>query len=286
MSIPELPADKPLLIDSHAHLSMLDKLDLPAQKGPIIDTETRIRELFAGGFGGIIDIGTEADDLSGRIGAFSRFERVRFSGGLWPTPEAIAGRGELVPQLEACIAAAPPGLVLAVGECGLDHHQELPPGTELDKAGEEELLEMLLDLAKRRNLPIIIHSRDAPKETAAILARRPDVIGVIHCFSYGKEEVRTFLDLGYYISFAGNLTYKNAPNLREALPFVPQDRLLLETDSPWLAPVPHRGKAADPGMVAENYTLAAELRGTAIRVMGEQIAENIEKLFGFHLSRI
>jgi TatD DNase family protein len=278
--------EKPFLIDTHAHLSMLDKMRFSAQKGPVVDTETRIRELFARGFGGIIDIGTEADDLSGRIGAFSRFERVRFSGGLWPTPEAIAGRRELVPLLEARIAGAPPALVVAVGECGLDHHQELPPGTKLDKAGEEELLEMLLDLAKRRNLPIIIHSRDAPEETAAILARRPDVIGVIHCFSYGKEEARTFLDMGYYISFAGNLTYKNAPNLREALPFVPSDRLLLETDSPWLAPVPHRGKPADPGMVAENYTLAAELRGTALQVLGEQIAENTEKLFGFVLPRI
>jgi TatD DNase family protein len=190
----------------------------------------------------------------------------------------------LVPQLEAHIAAAPAGLVAAVGECGLDHHQELPPGTELDKAGETELLEMLLDLAGRLKLPIIIHSRDAPEETAAVLARRPEVPGVIHCFSYGKDEARKFLDLGYYISFAGNVTYKNASRLREALLFVPRDRLLLETDSPFLAPAPHRGKPANPGMVVENYILAAELCGIGLIALGERIAENAESLFRFAFS--
>jgi TatD DNase family protein len=107
---------------------------------------------------------------------------------------------------------------------------------------------------------------------------------VIHCFSYGKEEARVFLELGYHISFAGNLTYKNAYTLRESLPFVPGDRLLLETDSPYLAPVPHRGKPADPGMVAATYVLAAELRGVSPVAMGERIAGTVEKLFGFVLT--
>ncbi|GHV75847.1 hypothetical protein AGMMS49942_06680 [Spirochaetia bacterium] len=280
----------PLLIDTHAHLSMLDDYNARffAHRGSpetFPGAETLAANLFAAGFGGIIDIGTQVDDLPGRIAAFSRFPRVRFTAGLWPDPPNIAGRRELVPRLEAHIAAAPRGLVVAVGECGLDHHQELPPGVELDKAGEAELLDMLLDLALRLDLPIIIHSRDAPGETAAALAKHPGVRGVIHCFSYGKEEARTFLDLGYHISFAGNLTYKNAHNLQEALPFVPPDRLLLETDSPYLAPVPHRGKPADPGMVAGTYGLAAELRGVSPGVLGEQIADTVGKLFGFVLPR-
>ncbi|GHV80776.1 D-aminoacyl-tRNA deacylase [Spirochaetia bacterium] len=280
--------DSPLLIDTHAHLSMLDDHNarFAAQRKtplPFPGAEALVSGLFAAGFGGIIDIGTEADDLPGRIAAFSRFPRVRFTAGLWPDPPNIAGRQELVPRLEAHIAAAPKGLVAAVGECGLDHHQDLPPGTELDKAGEAELLDMLLDMALRLDLPIIIHSRDAPGETAAALAKHPGVRGVIHCFSYGKTEARTFLDLGYHISFAGNLTYKNAHNLREALTFVPEDRLLLETDSPYLAPGPCRGKPADPGMVAENYFLAAELRRVSPEVLGEQIAVTGEKLFGLVL---
>jgi TatD DNase family protein len=244
----------------------------------------RVEELFANGFGGILDIGTLAEDLAGRIALYSRFDRVRFSAGLWPSPGAIAGRRELVPLLERQMAAAPPGLVAAVGECGLDHY-EREGGAALDRAGEEELLEMMLDLAKRRGLPIIIHSRDAPQETAAVLARRPEVRGIIHCFSYGKEEARTFLDLGYYISFAGNLTFKNAQKLRDTLVFVPPDRLLLETDAPYLAPVPHRGKPADPGMVAETYTLAATLRGISPFSLGEQIASNGASILGFNPGR-
>ena len=276
-------SERPVIIDTHAHLSMLDgfharfaarKEGAPAFIGAAALTQG----LFDAGFGGIIDIGTQAGDLPGRIAAFSRFERVRFSAGLWPDPDTIARRRELVPRLEREIAAAAPGLVVAVGECGLDHHQELPAGTEPDRAGERELLEMLLDLAERRKLPVIIHSRDAAEETAAILAGFPGVRGLIHCFSYGVAEARTFLDLGFHLSFAGNLTYKNARNLREALCFVPLDRLLLETDSPFLAPLPHRGKPSDPGMVAENYALAAELRGLSLSALAVGIRENVRHL--------
>jgi TatD DNase family protein len=278
--------ETPCIIDTHAHLSMLDEFNarFNAQKEgspAFVGAEALTKGLFDSGLGGIIDIGTRAEDLPPRIAAFSRFERVRFSAGLWPDPENIAGRRELVPHLERNIAAAEPGLVVAVGECGLDHHQSLPGGTELDKAGERELLEMLLNLAERRNLPIIIHSRDAPAETAAILAGFPGVRGVIHCFSYGAAEARTFLDLGYHISFAGNLSYKNARNLREALCVVPPDRLLLETDSPFLAPVPHRGKPAHPGMVAENYALAAELRGVSLETLAAGVRGNAVSLFAF-----
>jgi TatD DNase family protein len=138
---------------------------------------------------------------------------------------------------------------------------------------------MLLDLAERRNLPVIIHSRDAAEETAAVLAGFPGIRGVIHCFSYGTTEARIFLNLGWHISFAGNLTYKNAGNLRETLCFVPPDRLLLETDSPFLAPVPHRGKPSHPGMVAENYALAAELRGVSLRSLAAGIRDNAISLF-------
>jgi TatD DNase family protein len=277
-------SESPCIIDTHAHLSMLDgfnaRFNARKEGAPaFIGAAALAQALFDAGFGGIIDIGTQAEDLPGRIADFSRFERVRFSAGLWPDPENIARRRELVPLLERNIAGAAEGLVVAVGECGLDHHQDLPAGTELDKAGERELLEMLLDLAERRRLPIIIHSRDAAEETAAILAGFPGVLGVIHCFSYAVAEARAFLDLGYHISFAGNLSYKNAGNLREALCFVPLDRLLLETDAPFLAPVPHRGRPSDPGMVAETYALAAELRGLSLDALAAGISGNVRRLF-------
>ncbi|MDR2069064.1 MAG: TatD family hydrolase [Spirochaetaceae bacterium] len=259
------------LIDTHAHLSMLS--------GRGISPEKRLEELFSGGFGGIIDVGTEAHDLAGRIDAFSRFDRIRFAGGIWPHPAAIAGRRELTAVLEQQLQKAPPALLAAVGECGLDRHwNQAEAGADI--AGEGELLEAQLDLAKQYRLPIIIHSRDAAAETLEILSRRPDVRGVIHCFSYGVPQAKAFLDRGYYLSFAGNLTYKNAGPLREALRFVPPDRLLLETDSPYLAPVPFRGSPAEPGMVGETCRLAAELRGISREELTALTAQNAVDLFG------
>jgi TatD DNase family protein len=173
-----------------------------------------------------------------------------------------------------------------VGECGLDRHwntAEAGADPAAGWRGEGELLDLQLDLAERLGLPVIIHSREAAAETAAILARRPAFRGVIHCFSYGVSEARTFLNMGCYISFAGNLTYKNAPEIREALKYVPPDRLLLETDSPYLAPVPHRGKPGEPGMVAETYTLAAELRKADPDELLERVGGNVRELFGFAL---
>jgi TatD DNase family protein len=276
------------MIDTHAHLSML------AQRG--IDAEAKLTELFgspgpdssaaekssaAGKLKGVIDISLSPGDLPARTEGFSRFSRVRFASGLWPHALSIQRREELVPALEKDIRAAPPGLVCALGEFGLDHHwngddHEGSP----DLSGERELMEAQLELARRLNLPVIIHSRDAPVETAEILGRFHGVRGVIHCFSYGPAELKAFLDMDYFISFAGNLSYKNAGALRDACGAVPGGRLLLETDCPYLAPVPFRGKPADPGMVEENYKLAAELRETSVEALAEQIAANVKELFG------
>jgi TatD DNase family protein len=262
-------------IDTHAHLSFL------GERG--IDIHECVQGLFAGNFGGIIDIGTGADDLAGRLAAFSRYRRVRFSAGIWPYREAAARGPELVRELERQIAAAPKGLVVAVGECGLDYHHRvlaLEPETGEDREKAAELLFLQLDLADRLGLPAIIHSRDAPEDTIRLLSLRSGFRGVIHCFSYTKEEARAFLDLGCYLSFAGNLSYRNAQPLRDALAYVPEDRLLLETDAPYLAPVPLRGRPSDPGMVAHTYALAAELRHTDITALTARIAANTEALFG------
>ena len=259
------------LIDTHAHLSML--LD----RG--ISPEKRLEELFSQGFGGIIDIGTAAHDLAGRVDAFARFGRIRFAAGIWPYPEAIAGRRELTAVLEQQIRAAPPGRLAAVGECGLDRHWNTPEAGA-DITGERELFEAQLDLAKQHRLPIIVHSRDAAGETVEILSRYPELRGVIHCFSYGVPQAKAFLDLGYYLSFAGTLTYKNAEPLRDALRFVPADRLLLETDAPFLAPAPYRGNPAEPGMVGETYCRAAELRGISLENLKALAAKNVLYLFG------
>jgi TatD DNase family protein len=251
--------------DTHAHLGRLES------------AHSRLKTLFDAGFGNILDIGTACDDLAGRIAEFSRYPAVRFAAGIWPYPEAVADRVNAAATLEAQIRAAPPDLTVAVGECGLDHHQEQP-----DKAGERELFEAHIALAAKFDLPLIVHSRDAPAETIAILRDHPGIRGIIHCYSYGVEEARVFLDLGYHISFAGNLTYKKSDNLCETLRFVPDDRLLLETDSPFLAPQSQRGKPCHPGLIAETYTVAADLRGLSIEMLKNLIAANADSLL-FHI---
>lgn len=258
-------------IDTHAHLSMLE------ERG--IETEALLDSLFRSDFGAIIDIGTVADDLASRHGRFKGYERVRFSAGIWPEQDAIRSVESEMEKLEKSIAQAPAGAVVAVGECGLDRHwNTVDGGADID--GERHLFEAQGRLALRLGLPLIVHSRDAAEETASAIGAVSGVRGVIHCFSYGIDEARRFLDLGFYISFAGTVTYKNAQAQREAARFVPKDRLLLETDSPYLAPTPHRGKPAHPGMVEHTYRFIAEIRNEEEAALVETVAENTQRLFG------
>ena len=257
------------LFDTHAHLSFLD------QRG--IDGKKCAAALFLAGFAGIIDIGTVAGDLGSRIAEFSSFAetgKLRFAAGIWPWKTAIAESKEQIALLEREINAAPDGFVAAIGECGFDRREN----TEAGEA-ERALLEAQLDLAQRKRLPVIIHSRDAPAETIETLAAFPSVHGIIHCFSYSSAEAKVFVDMGYAISFAGNITYKNAGNLRDALLSVPPDRLLLETDSPYLAPIPYRGKPAHPGMLLETCRCAAALLKMDIEELKETLKRNAETVF-------
>ena len=267
-----------MLFDTHAHLS-----------GLIINAEEMLGSLFRTGIAGIIDISLRPGDLHSRIKKYSSFTGVRFASGLWPWPASIANREKMLDELEKEILVnmkekgeeRKHSAVCALGEFGLDHHWngEGKEGSR-DLKGERELMEMQMDMAKRLSFPVIIHSREAAKETAEVLRKYPNVSGIVHCFSYGKEEAKTFLDLGYFISFAGNLTFKNAHNLHDACRLIPEDKLLFETDSPYLAPVPYRGKEATPGMVAQVYKKAAELRNTTIQDLALNISENCIMFFG------
>jgi TatD DNase family protein len=268
------------LVDTHAHLSYLQ------ERG--IDAHAELRGLFGGGMRAILDIGTDAADLGGRISAFGGYPRVRFAAGNWPHADALPLRREKLARLEAEIAASPPGLVVAIGECGFDSRERARHLAEDSVSGfsageyaaaEREFLEMQLDLARRKGLPALIHSREAFSETLETLKGFPGLRAVIHCFSYGPAEAAAFLELGCFISFAGNLTYKNAAALREAAAIVPDERLLLETDSPYLPPVPHRGEACTPGMVALTYAAAASCRKSSLAALKAVAAHNAERLF-------
>jgi TatD DNase family protein len=256
------------LSDTHAHLSFL----LKNESGG----ESILEEIARADFNFILDIGTNAGDLAERIGLLSKYSNVRFAAGIWPHKEDIARVSERIALLEEQIAAAPSGLLAAIGECGYDRREH--PKVS---AGETELFEMQLGLARRYKLPIVIHSREAPEETIATVRGYPQVKCIIHCFSYGPREAELFLELGCYISFAGNLTFKNAQNLRDAIVVVPKERLLLETDCPFLAPVPSRGKMCRPEMIIETYRCAAKLRNIPLDELTLTIAENVKTLFNY-----
>ena len=171
--------------------------------------------------------------------------------------------------------------VVAIGEIGLDFHYERETAV-----AQIDLLQAQLSLAGEMGLPVIIHTRESDDEMLSLLRAHAEAygdrqrLGVLHCFTGGKAFAKALLDLGYYISFSGIVTFRNADALREVVGIVPDDRLLIETDSPYLAPIPHRGKKNEPVYLPNVAKMIADLRGVSEQKIAELTAENAEKLFG------
>ncbi len=174
-------------------------------------------------------------------------------------------------ELEALLAK---DKVCALGEIGLDYHYD-----NTDKAVQNKVFEKQLLMAKRLNMPVIIHSRDACEDTLKML-RKHKPSGVVHCFSGSAETAAEIVKLGMYIGFTGVLTFKNAKKAVAACEAVPIDRLLLETDSPYMAPVPNRGKRCDSSMIRFTAEKMAEIKGVSTEEMIEIAKQNAERLFG------
>lgn len=174
-------------------------------------------------------------------------------------------------------------LVAAVGETGLDYHYS--PETA---PRQRDLFAANLERARTRRLPVVVHTRDADDDTVALLASHvrawagdADRVGVIHCFTGSEALARRVLDLGFLISFSGIVTFKNAEALRTVARVVPSDRLLIETDAPFLAPVPYRGKRNEPGWVREVVAALASARNDTLQGLAEQTWWNATRLFGW-----
>ena len=178
-------------------------------------------------------------------------------------------------QIDADRPDIPANAPLAAwGEIGLDYHYSPETRNKQTKLFAEQLEE-----AQRRNLPVIIHTREAADDTIALLRDIPSR-GVIHCFTGSPNEARAYLDLGFFISISGIVTFKAADNVRESALVVPDDRILIETDAPFLAPVPMRGKANEPAFVKLTCEFLAQLRGMAPEEFAELTFANAERLFG------
>ena len=165
--------------------------------------------------------------------------------------------------------------VLAVGEIGLDYH-ELSADT---RNAQIELFEKQLEMARRAGLPVAIHTRDAESDTFDILSRYPDIYGVMHCFTSGYDLAKKMLDRGYYFSASGILTFKNAADIRDTFSRIPIDRLVVETDSPYCAPVPYRGKICEPAYVVETTRVLSEIKNVSFEKMCDIVMENVKKLY-------
>jgi TatD DNase family protein len=167
--------------------------------------------------------------------------------------------------------------VIAVGETGLDYYYD-----HSDRAQQCTSFREHIKAARETGLPIIIHTRDAEADTAAILTDEMEkgaFPGVIHCFTASADFARIALDLGLYISLSGIVTFKNAKDIQDVARWLPADRLLVETDSPFLAPIPHRGKTGEPAFVADTARFIAQLRGVTDEALAEQTSDNFYRLF-------
>jgi TatD DNase family protein len=251
------------IADSHFHSTAM------AERG--LDPGGIITELRAAGAGPMLDVAINPEDAPRQRELTGGIDGVYYSLGLHP---GSTGRDDWREALELIRSGIAAGGYHAVGETGLDWYRMYAP-----RERQRELFAAHLELADHHALPVIVHNRDADEDCLELIrAIHPRAGGVMHCFSSGPEWVAPFLDAGMYISFAGNLTFKNAANLREAVALVPEDRLLLETDAPFLAPHPYRGRPNHPGLLVHTLEVAAEMRGIAPDDLAEQTAENLSRL--------
>ncbi len=250
------------LVDSHCHLD--DKQFDPDRDEVIARArEAGVERMMA------IGTGNGPPDLEAALRLARQHEFIFATVGVHPHDAAKA-----VPETFAALEAlSAETKVLAIGEIGLDYHYDFSP-----REVQRDVFILQLNLAGRAGKPIVIHTREAWDDTLLLLREHWSGTGIIHCFSGGLAEARQALDLSFYLSFGGVLTFPKAEALREAARMAPEDRLLVETDAPYLAPVPKRGKRNEPAFIVETARRLAEVRGVTPERIAEVTTANFERL--------
>ena len=253
------------LIDSHCHLNYPG---LAERQDEVLDN-ARSR-----GVEGFLNISTRQNEWGDVLAAAERNSDVWASIGVHPH-EADAH-----PDLgsAALVEASAHQRVIAIGECGLDYYYD-----KSDRAAQRERFQAHIEAARQTGLPLVVHTREAEQDTAEILeeaTRGGSVTGVLHCFTGTADLARKALDFGFFISLSGIVTFKNARDLQDVAKQIPLDRLLVETDAPFLAPVPNRGKTCEPAFVADTAAFVADLRGEEPETLAEATTANFFSLFG------
>ncbi len=253
-----------MLIDSHCHL------DFPEFAAELPDVIARAK---AAGVGRMITISTRVAKYDVYRAIAEAHEEVWFSAGTHPH-QAHEEPDVTTDQL---VALASHPRCVAIGEAGLDYHYDKSP-----RDVAETVFRRHIEAARRTGMPLVIHSRDADDDMARILK---DEMGkgafnaLLHCFTSSRALAMTGLELGLYVSFSGVLTFKNSQELRDLVRDIPLDRLLVETDAPFLAPVPHRGKRNEPSFVAETARVLAEAKGVSLSEVTAKTTHNALKIF-------
>lgn len=252
------------MIDTHCHLDMLKSEEDLKESLERVDF--------------LITIGCDKEEIKKAIKIANKYENVYASIGYHPydvneiTDEDLKDLKELARKEEK---------VIAIGECGLDYYRDITP-----KDKQVYFFEKQIEMAKQLNLPLIVHSREANRDTEDILENYApfEAGGIIHCFGGDLQMMEKCIDMGFYISFAGNITYPKAESLREVLKRVPLDRLLLETDSPFLAPQKKRGKPNKPSYIFYTRDFVANLLGISPEELEKITDENAKKLLKIPLA--
>jgi TatD DNase family protein len=265
----------PRFIDTHCHLSGI------SSKSPAL-LDTIKSDLAAGRLGLAIDVGTDPGDLKFRLELMERTDVGWFSIGIYPShadgdlPPLIAELDQNLGLYNSSVTPSGERRLVAIGEIGLDCYWDY---ATIEK--QIDLFKAQIDLANRYGLPILVHNRSADRHMEETLRTCPPLHGgIMHCFSSGYEFACRMIDYGFLVSFAGNLTYKSSVNLQDTARRLPLERIVLETDSPYLAPVPLRGRTNIPGNVRLVYDYLAAARGMPVEALAERIEWNVMELLG------
>jgi TatD DNase family protein len=253
-----------MFVDSHCHLNY---------KGLVEQQAEILKRARDSGVSAMLNISTREREWDEVIGLAEQEKDVWASVGIHPH-EADQHVGMDCAKL---VAKSAHPRVVAIGETGLDYYYD-----KSDRAQQCTGFREHIKASRQTGLPIIIHTRDAEADTAAILTeemREGPFTGVIHCFTASAEFARIALDLGLYISLSGIVTFKNAKDLQDVAKWLPADRLLVETDAPFLAPIPHRGRTGEPAFVADTARFVAQLRDVAAERLAQQTSDNFYDLF-------
>jgi TatD DNase family protein len=253
-----------MLADSHCHLNY---------KGLVEDQQAVLARARARGVTAMLNISTRESEWDDIVATAEREPDV------WATIGIHPNEADVYPDVDAAklIERARHPRVVGLGESGLDYFRDTS-----DRARQQASFRAHIAASRETGLPIVVHTRDAEDDTAAIMAEemgKGAYPGVIHCFTASGAFADKALDMGLYISISGIVTFKNARDLQETAARLPIDRLLIETDAPFLAPVPHRGKTGEPGFVADTAAFLADLRGENVEELSRRTAENFHTLF-------